>query len=131
MRRSVVGLVSAGAIAFATGGYAFGAMRGDGAAERSAMCEQAKQEFGTRAGQIRKQLQRESRGEEADSRQAEMDAARVRILSAVVAQNPACFDVGTRATTAVLRQHPSEGEADATVCDLTGIQPDECSIAVD
>jgi len=113
------------------GGYAIGATRHDGASGRSTTCEQAKQEFKTPVGQIRKQLRRDTQATETDSRQITIETTRVEILSAVVGQNPTCFDVETRAIVAVLQQHPAEGQADAALCDLTGIQPDYCSITVD
>ncbi|MFC8256290.1 hypothetical protein ACFUNF_01150 [Streptomyces sp. NPDC057291] len=129
MRRSLIALTSAGAIALAMGGYAVGATQHDSVSGQSAVCEQAKREFETRAGQIRRQLRRESQEGETDSRQSTMDATRAKIISVLVEQNPTCFDVGTRAAAAVSQQHPPEGQADAAVCDLTGIEPENCSVA--
>ncbi|WSA81579.1 hypothetical protein OG930_42220 [Streptomyces sp. NBC_01799] len=120
MKRSMIALVSAGAVTLAIGGYAVGAARHDGASERSATCEQANQEFTTRAGQLRQQQQRAPYDDdELDSMQSDLDATQVKILSMMVAQNPTCFDAGTRATAAILRQHPTPEEADTAACDLT------------
>ncbi|MET8330116.1 hypothetical protein [Streptomyces sp. NPDC005181] len=127
----MIALTSAGAIALAMGGYAVGATQHDSASERSATCGQAKREFETRAGQIRRELRRESQEGETDSRQITMDATRVKIIRELVEQNPACFDAGTRAAAAAIQQHLSEGQADAAVCDLTGIEPENCSVAAD
>ncbi|MFB7310609.1 hypothetical protein [Streptomyces sp. NPDC056192] len=132
MRRSLIALTSAGAIALGMGGYAVGAAQHDSVSGRSATCEQAKREFETRAGQIRKQLRRESQEGETDSRQSTVDATRAKIISVLVEQHPTCFDVGTRAAAAaVIQQRSSEGQADAAVCDLTGIEPENCSVAAD
>ena len=131
MRRSLIALTGAGAIALGMGGYAVGAAQHDRVSGRSATCEQAKREFEKRAGQIRRQLRRESQEGETDSRQSTVDATRAKIISVLVEQNPTCFDVGTRAAAAVIQQRSPEGQADAAVCDLTGIEPENCSVAAD
>ncbi|WUD75597.1 hypothetical protein OG937_29855 [Streptomyces sp. NBC_00510] len=131
MRRSLIALGTAGAIALAVGGYAVGATQQSRAPEPSVTCEQPRQEFGARAAQIRKQLQREEQTGEIDAQQSTFDTTRAKILSVIVEQNPTCFKAGTRAAAAVLQQHPSEGEADVAVCDLTGIEPDSCWVSVD
>ncbi|WP_329294249.1 hypothetical protein [Streptomyces sp. NBC_01455] len=51
MKRSMIPPAGAGAVTLALGGYAVGATRHGGGSERSATCEQANQEFTTRAGQ--------------------------------------------------------------------------------
>ncbi|WP_329165601.1 hypothetical protein OHB49_38905 [Streptomyces sp. NBC_01717] len=130
MRRSLIALTSAGAIALVMGGYAVGAAEHDSTSERSTTCEQAKREFETRAGQIRRQLRLESQEGETDSHQITIDTTRAEIIRTLVEQNPTCFDAGTRAAAAV-QEHPSEGQADAAVCDLTGIEPENCSVAAD
>ncbi|MEU0831391.1 hypothetical protein [Streptomyces sp. NPDC005969] len=127
----MIALTSAGAIALVMGGYAAGAAQYDSVSGRSATCEQAKREFETRAGQIRRQLRRESQEGETDSRQVTVVATRAKIISVLVEQNPTCFDVGTRAAAAVIQQRSSEGQADAALCDLTGIEPENCSVAAD
>jgi len=127
----MIALVGAGAIALAVGGYAVGATRPGDSSAQSAKCESAKREFETRAAQIRKQvLGRLDEGADG-SRQTTMIDARVKIVSAIVEQHPRCFDAGTRATVAVLRQHPSEGEADVAICDLTGIRSEDCVVATE
>ncbi|MFE2535482.1 hypothetical protein [Streptomyces sp. NPDC059371] len=133
MKRSMIALVSAGAITLASGGYAVGAMRHDGASERSATCEQANQDFEKRAEQFRKHKQRKSRDAEySDSVSAswEMESTKVKILSLIVAQNPTCFGAGTRATAAYLQQHRTEGEQDAAACELAAVLSEYCTIAV-
>ncbi|MCX5007879.1 hypothetical protein OHB05_35445 [Streptomyces sp. NBC_00638] len=126
----MIALVSAGAISLAMSGYAVGAARHDGASEQSTTCEQANQDFAKRAGQFRKQKHRAAQGGET-LRQSEIGAARMKILSMIVVQNPTCFGAGTRATAAVLRQHPSEGQEDAAVCELAGVPSRDCTITVD
>ncbi|WP_319461939.1 hypothetical protein [Micromonospora sp. RTP1Z1] len=128
MRRSMIALVSAGAVALAVGGYAVGASGHGGATKQSAMCEQAEQEFASRASQLRKQMQQ--RGLEVNARDNTLDEAQSKILTEVVQQNPTCFGAGRRAAAAVIKQHPSEGEADAAICDLLGIKAEDCSVAV-
>lgn len=116
----MIALVSAGAMTLAIGGYAVGATRHDDASERSTTCEQANQEFKTRAGQLRMQKQRPPYDDEdLDSVQLELNATQVKILSMIVRQNPTCFDAGTRATAAMVQQHPTQEDADAAACDLT------------
>ncbi|MFJ9814058.1 hypothetical protein ACIRU3_02085 [Streptomyces sp. NPDC101151] len=130
MKRSMIALVSAGAITLALGGYAVGATRHDSAAERSATCEQANQDFEKRAGQLRKQKQRESHDDDyLNSMSADVTTTRVKILSTIVVQNPTCFGAGTRATAAYLQQHRSEGEEDAATCELAGVPSKYCLIA--
>ncbi|WP_217546026.1 hypothetical protein [Streptomyces sp. GbtcB6] len=128
----MIALVSAGAITLAIGGYAVGATRTDGASVRSATCEQANKEFTRRAGQVRKQKEREFHDEDfLNSVNPDMESAQVKILGLIVEQNPTCFGAGTRATAAYLQQHRTEGEEDAAACELTGVPAKDCSIAVD
>ncbi|MFG2951240.1 hypothetical protein [Streptomyces adustus] len=129
MKRSMIALVSAGAITVALGGYAVGATQYDGASEQSTRCEQTSLEFEARAGQFRKQQQRINQGEDS-VRQYEIATARLKILSMIVGQNPTCFDAGTRATAAYLQQHPSESQEDAAACELAGIPSKDCTISV-
>ncbi|PWU52106.1 hypothetical protein DLE60_17320 [Micromonospora globispora] len=124
----MIALVSAGAVALAVGGYAIGAAGHRGVTKRPAMCEQAEQEFASRAGQLRKQMQQ--RGLEVNARDNTLDEAQSKILAEIVQQNPTCFGAGRRATAAVIQQHPSEGEADAVICDLIDIKAEDCSVAV-
>ncbi|MFF4845586.1 hypothetical protein [Streptomyces collinus] len=130
MKRSMVALVSAGAITVALGGYAVGAAQHDGASEQSTTCAQANQEFEARAGQFRKQQQRIARGADT-TRQYEIATARLKILSMIVGQNPTCFDAGRRATAAYLQQHPSASQEDAAACELAAIPSKDCTISVD
>ncbi|MEU1618324.1 hypothetical protein ABZ479_13635 [Streptomyces sp. NPDC005722] len=132
MRRSLIALGAAGAITLAVGGFAVGAARQDGLSSgRSATCEQPRQEFGTRARQIRKQVRQEVADGEVDAQQSTLDRTRAKILSVLVEQNPTCFDVGTRAAAEVLLQRPSGGEADVALCDLTGIGAEDCWVSED
>ncbi|MET8449021.1 hypothetical protein [Streptomyces sp. NPDC005209] len=131
MRPSLIALAGAAAIALATGGYAVGAGQQDGTSERSAACEQTKHEFDLRADQIREQLRRGSQAEETDSHQITIDESRAKILGLIVQQNPTCFGVGARAAATLLHEHPSEGQADAALCDLTGTKPEDCSTTGD
>ncbi|MFD8153895.1 hypothetical protein ACFV28_24505 [Streptomyces sp. NPDC059720] len=134
MKRSVIALVSAGAVTLVLGGYAVGATRHDGASERSATCQQANEDFEKRAGQFRKHKQRESRDADyADSVSASwaVESTKVKILSLMVVQNPTCFGAGTRATAAYLQQHRTEGEQDAAACELAAVPSEYCTIAVD
>ncbi|MGW3629701.1 hypothetical protein ACWD7F_05995 [Streptomyces sp. NPDC005122] len=128
----MIALVSAGAITLASGGYAVGAMRHDGASERTATCEQADQDFEKRADQFRKHRQRESRDAEySDSVSGwAMESTKAKILSLIVVQNPTCFGAGTRATAAYLQQHRTEGEQDAAACELAAVPSEYCTIAV-
>ncbi|MFB7248695.1 hypothetical protein ACFCYX_40435 [Streptomyces populi] len=130
MKRSMIALVSAGAITIALGGYAVGATQHDDASEQSTTCAQANQDFEARAGQFRKQQQRIAKGGDT-IRQYEIATARLRILSTIVRQNPTCFDAGTRATAAYLQQHPSSSQEDAAACELAGIPSKDCTISVD
>ncbi|WP_328446815.1 hypothetical protein OG780_10140 [Streptomyces sp. NBC_00386] len=130
MKRSMIALVSAGAITLALSGYAVGATRHDGTFEQSTRCEQANQEFEARAGQFRKQQQRFAR-EGSTIRQDEIVAARLKILTLIVGQNPTCFGAGTRAAAAYLLQHPSLGQEGAAACELAGIPSKDCTISVD
>ncbi|MFK0281988.1 hypothetical protein ACIQVL_16165 [Streptomyces sp. NPDC090499] len=131
MKRSMIALVSAGAITLAVGGYAVGATRDGGGAGRSATCTQAEKEFTGRAGRLREQMEREFRDEDySDSINPDMESTQVKILGLIVDQNPACFDAGTRATATYLRQHRTEGEEDAAACELTGVPAKKCSIGV-
>ncbi|MFI0966612.1 hypothetical protein ACH4S8_35320 [Streptomyces sp. NPDC021080] len=130
MKRSMIALVSAGAITLALGGYAVGATPDDGASEQSTRCEQTKQDFEVRAGQFRKQQQRIAQGNDT-TRQYEIATARLKILSLIVGQNPTCFDAGTRATAAYLQQHPSMSQDDVAACELTGIPSKDCLISSD
>ncbi|MGW3337748.1 hypothetical protein ACWDCL_09740 [Streptomyces sp. NPDC001009] len=129
MKRSMIALVSAGAITVALGGYAVGATRHDSASERSATCEQANQEFEKRAGQLRK-LKHQPGDEYLNSISGEMEPTRVKILSLIVVQNPTCFGAGTRATAAYLQEHRSEAELDAAACEIADVPIKDCSIAV-
>jgi hypothetical protein len=126
MKRSMIALVSAGAITLALGGYAVGATRH----EQSTRCEQTNQDFETRAGQFRRQQQRIARGFDT-TRQDEIATARLKILSMIVGQNPNCFDAGTRATAAYLQQHPSTSQEDVAACELAGIPSKDCTISDD
>ncbi|MFF2363982.1 hypothetical protein ACFVU0_14920 [Streptomyces sp. NPDC058122] len=128
MKRSMIALVSAGAITVALGSYAVGATRHDNASEQSTRCEQTNQDFEARVGQFRKQQQRIAQGA-GTTRQYEIATARLKILSMIVGQNPTCFDAGTRATAAYLQQHPSVSQEDAAACELTGIPSKDCSIS--
>jgi hypothetical protein len=130
MKRSMIALVSAGAITLALSGYAVGATRHDGASEQSTRCEQTNQDFETRAGQFRRQQQRIARGFDT-TRQDEIATARLKILSMIVGQNPNCFDAGTRATAAYLQQHPSTSQEDVAACELAGIPSKDCTISDD
>ncbi|MET8102845.1 hypothetical protein ABZV29_41535 [Streptomyces sp. NPDC005236] len=130
MKRSMIALVSAGAITVALGGYAVGATRHDGASEQSARCEQTHQEFEARVGQFRKQKQWIARGFDT-TRQSEIVTARLKILGMIVGQNPTCFDAGTRAAAAHLQQHPSTGQDDGAACELAGIPSKECPTSTD
>ncbi|MGW0964624.1 hypothetical protein [Streptomyces sp. NPDC002516] len=129
MKRSMIALVSAGAITLPLGGYAAGATWHDGASGQSATCAQANQDFEARAGQYRKQQQRIAQGNDT-TRQYEIASARLKILSMIVGQNPTCFNAGTRATAAYLQQHLSAGQEDAAACELTGIASKDCTISV-
>lgn len=104
----MIALVGAGAGALAVGGYAVGAADDGGATKKSAMCEQAEQEFAGRAGQLRKQMQQ--RAFETRARDVTLDQAQRAILAEIVQQNPACFGAGRRAAAAVILQHPREGK---------------------
>ncbi|MFD5816096.1 hypothetical protein [Streptomyces sp. NPDC127038] len=130
MKRSMIALVSAGAITVALGGYAVGATRHDGAAERSAGCERTNQVFEARARQFRKQEQRIAQGNDTTA-QYEIATAQLRILGVIVRQNPACFDAGARATATYLQLHPSTGQEDVAACDLAGIPAKDCDISTD
>ncbi|MGW7608010.1 hypothetical protein ACWGKW_12185 [Streptomyces sp. NPDC054766] len=125
MKRSMIALVGAGAITLALSGYTVGSTRHDDAPKRSATCEQAGQEFKARADQLRKQQQREAPDDHEDlgSIQSDLNATQVKILSMIVAQNPTCFDAGTRATAAILQQHPTPEDADTVACDFTATAP--------
>jgi len=127
----MIALVGAGAIALAVGGYAVGSTRPGDSSAVSVKCESTKGEFETRAAQIRKQVLALPDHDADGSRQTTMINARVKIVSAIVEQHPQCFDAGTRATAAVLRQGPSEGEADVAICDLTGIRSEDCVVATE
>lgn len=130
----MVALVSAGAITLASGGYAVGAMRHDGASGRSATCEQANQDFEKRAGQFRRHEQRVSRDanySNSVSASWAMESTKVKILGLIVVQNPTCFGAGTRATAAYLQQHRTEGEQDAAACELAAVPSEDCTIAAD
>ncbi|MEV5802243.1 hypothetical protein [Streptomyces collinus] len=129
MKRSMIALVSAGAITVALGGYAVGATQHNGASKQSTRCEQTNQDFEARASQFRKQQQRINQGGDT-LKQYEIATARLRILSMIVGQNPTCFDAGTRATAAYLQQHPSESQEDAAACELAGIPSKDCTISV-
>ncbi|MGW1064384.1 hypothetical protein ACWD4F_07715 [Streptomyces aureus] len=129
MKRSMIALVSAGAITIALGGYAVGATQHDGASEQSTTCAQANQEFEARASQFRKQQQRIAQGNDS-IRQYEIATARLKILSTMVGENPTCFGAGARATAAYLQQHPSESQEDAAACELVGIPSKDCTISV-
>ncbi|MFD8740435.1 hypothetical protein ACFV06_36745 [Streptomyces sp. NPDC059618] len=126
MKRSMIALVSAGAITLALGGYAVGATRHDGAAG----CERTNQVFEARAGQFRKQEQRIAQGNDTTA-QYEIATAQLRILGVLVRQNPACFDAGARATATYLQLHPSTGQEDVAACDLAGIPARDCDISTD
>ncbi|GAA4572129.1 hypothetical protein GCM10023176_34390 [Micromonospora coerulea] len=125
----MIALVSAGAVALAGGGYAIGAVSHRGTNKQSAVCDQAEQEFESRAGQLRKQVQMLQRGFGLDgnARDEALDEAQRRILAEVVQQNPTCFGAGMRAAAAVIQQSRSEREADAAICDLVGIKADGCA----
>ncbi|MGW1068058.1 hypothetical protein ACWD4F_26465 [Streptomyces aureus] len=127
MKRSMIALVSAGAITVALGGYAVGATQHDDASKQSTTCGQANQEFEARAGQFRKQQQRIAQGVDTN-RQYVIASARLKILGMIVRQNPTCFDAGTRATAAYLQQHPSASQEDAAACELAGIASKDCAI---
>jgi predicted amidohydrolase len=127
----MIALVGAGAIALTVGGYAVGSTRPGDSSGLSAECESAKQEFRTRTAQIRKQILAPLDEDEDGSQPYTMIATRVKIVGAVVDQHPHCFGPGTRATVAVLRQDPSEGETDVVTCDLTGIRSEDCSVAAE
>jgi hypothetical protein len=131
MKHSMIALVSAGAIALTVGGYTVGSTRLGDSSEPSAKCESVKREFETRAAQIRKQVLGLSDEDAVVLRQITMIDARVKIVSAIVDQHPRCFDAGTRAAVAVLRQDRSEGEADVATCDLTGIRSEDCMISTE
>ncbi|MGW1067599.1 hypothetical protein ACWD4F_24145 [Streptomyces aureus] len=130
MKRSMIALVSAGAITIALSGYAVGATRHDSASGQSTRCEQANQDFEARASQLRKHQQRVTQGNDT-TRQDEIAEARLKILGMIVGQNPTCFDAGTRATASYLQQHPSQSQADAAACELTGIASKDCLISSD
>ena len=120
MRRSVIALLSAGAVVLAGSGYAVGAGHRHGAAEQSAKCEQPTREFAKRADRLRKQV----RGE--DERR-QVVTAQTEILAVLVKQNATCFDAGTRAAATVV-QRLSGGEQDAARCDLIGIEVGDCGV---
>ena len=124
----MIASVGAGAAALAVGGYAVGAASHAGPTKKSAMCEQAEQEFAGRAGRLRTQMQQ--RGFETSARDVTLDQAQRAILAEIVQQNPACFGAGRRAAAAVILQHPCEGEADAAICDLVDIKAEGCSVSV-
>ncbi|GAA4573519.1 hypothetical protein GCM10023176_38700 [Micromonospora coerulea] len=126
----MIALLSAGAVALAGGGYAIGAVGHRGAAKPSAVCEQAEQEFASRADQLRKQMQTPRQLGLNDSKRTTVEDAHSRILAEVVQQNPTCFGAGMRAAAAVIQQHRSEGEADVTICDLAGVKAEDCLVAV-
>ncbi|MET8287047.1 hypothetical protein ACGFWD_37620 [Streptomyces sp. NPDC048448] len=119
MKRSMIAPACAGAVTLALGGYVVGATRHGGGPERSATCEQANHEFTTRAGQYRKHQQLVSFDDDDVDVQSDLDATQVKILSVIVVRNPTCFDAGTRAEAAILRQHPTEEEVDVAARDLT------------
>ncbi|MFE9651660.1 hypothetical protein [Micromonospora sp. NPDC006431] len=129
MRRAMIALMSAGAVALVGGGYAIGAVSHRDTNKQSAVCNQAKQEFENRAGQLRKQVQRLQRGSGLDgnARDEALDEAQRRILAEVVQQNARCFGAGMRAAAAVIQQSRSEKEADAAFCDLVGIKAYDCA----
>ncbi|MGW2781186.1 hypothetical protein ACWC3X_08030 [Streptomyces populi] len=129
MKRSMIALVSAGAITVALGGYAVGATQHDDAPAQSTTCVQANQDFEARASQYRKQQQRIAQGNDT-TRQYEIASARLKILSMIVGQNPPCFDAGTRATAAYLQQDLSASQEDAAACELAGIASKDCTISV-
>ncbi|MHB9860956.1 hypothetical protein [Streptomyces sp. YIM S03343] len=129
MKHSMIALVGAGAIVLTLGGYAVGSTQPSDSSELSAKCKTTKREFDTRVAQVRKQILRPVSEDVDDSRRYIMIATRVKIVSAIVEQHPQCFDAGTRATVAVLRQDRSEGETDVATCDLTGIRSKDCSVS--
>ncbi|MGW2934048.1 hypothetical protein ACWDA7_19855 [Streptomyces sp. NPDC001156] len=127
MKRAIsIAAGTVGAIVFAAGGYAAGAARGTGSAELSVQCEPAKETFTRLAGQVRKQLQPEA---DTDNRSTSIEEARVKILTATVTQNPACFDAGIRAEATVLTHNLPEGQRDAAVCELIDLRS-PCFVAV-
>ncbi|MGW1619163.1 hypothetical protein [Streptomyces sp. NPDC002172] len=98
---------------------------------RSVACEQAKKEYTGRAGRLRKQKQREARGEAClSSVHPDMESAQVKIRGPIVDQNPTCSGAGTRATAAYLRQHRTQGEEAAAACELAGVPAEERTISV-
>uniref|UniRef100_UPI001F2FF9B8 hypothetical protein n=1 Tax=Micromonospora coerulea TaxID=47856 RepID=UPI001F2FF9B8 len=109
--------------------YAVGAVSHRGPTKQSAVCEQAEQEFASRAGQLRQQVQLLQRGVGLDgnARDEALDEAQRKILAGVVQQNPTCFGAGMRAAAAVIQQPRSEREADAAICDLIGIKAEGCA----
>ncbi|MEU1601538.1 hypothetical protein ABZ468_55140 [Streptomyces sp. NPDC005708] len=137
MKRSMIALVSAGAITLTAGGYAVGATRHDSASEQSATCQQASNDFGKRASQLRKQKKREAHDEDyLNSINAYAESAQVQILGLIVEQNPTCFGGATRAAAAYLqkpRSTDAEGAAgeDAAACELLSIPFKDCSVTAD
>ncbi|MEV5790028.1 hypothetical protein [Streptomyces sp. NPDC052192] len=129
MKRSMIALLGAAAMTVAIGGYAVGVTRHDTGSERSASCARTGRDFADRAAQLRKQLRETDGDETALTARAAFATTRVKILSAVVVQNPACFDAGTRATASFLRQHPAEDEKEAATCDLVGVAVKDCYVS--
>ncbi|MEU0787172.1 hypothetical protein ABZ341_37155 [Streptomyces sp. NPDC006173] len=115
----------------AVGGYAVGATRHDTGSEVSASCVRTVRDFAVRAGQVRRQLRETDGDETALTARATFTTTRVKILSAMVAQNAACFDAGTRATASFLRQHPAVGETEAATCDFVGVALKDCHVSED
>ncbi|GAB7106774.1 hypothetical protein JCM4814A_50880 [Streptomyces phaeofaciens JCM 4814] len=118
----MIALLSAGVVVLAGSGYAVGAGHDDGAAERSAKCEQPTRDFAERAGRLRKQVQ-------GDDARWQVVTAQTEILAVLVKQNATCFDAGTRAAATVV-QRLSGGEQDAARCDLIGIKAGDCAVQV-
>ncbi|WP_333774354.1 hypothetical protein [Streptomyces sp. IBSBF 3136] len=138
MKRSMIALASAGAVTLAAGGYAVGATRHDSASEQSATCQQASNDFGKRADQLREQKKREARDEGyLNSVNANAESAQVQILGLIVDQNPTCFSGATRAAAAYLGKPPStdaedlEAGEDVAACELLGIPFKDCSVTAD